>query len=151
MTTRKNAAGKAKRSDFAFFESLRVRYAEIDAQSIVFNAHYLTYFDVAVTEYFRTRTGKSYGELVAEHGVDFHVQQSLIDYRVPARFDDLLDVGVRGSYRGARVFWELAIFRDEELLCSGRLTYATVDAAGGGVRRIAADLAESLGLAPAND
>lgn len=40
-------------SQFTFFHTLRVRWAEVDPQSIVFNGHYLTYADVAITEYFR--------------------------------------------------------------------------------------------------
>jgi len=41
------------REDFAFFHTLRVRWSEVDMQSIVFNGHYLNYFDVAFTEYWR--------------------------------------------------------------------------------------------------
>jgi len=41
------------RSDFRFFERLRVRWVEVDMQSIVFNAHYLMYFDTAVAGYWR--------------------------------------------------------------------------------------------------
>ena len=41
------------RDAFSFFHPLRVRWAEVDPQSIVFNGHYLTYADVAITEYFR--------------------------------------------------------------------------------------------------
>ena len=41
------------RSDFNFAWPFRVRYSEVDGQKIVFNAHYLTYFDTAITEYFR--------------------------------------------------------------------------------------------------
>ena len=41
------------RADFRFSHSLRVRWAEVDKQDIVFNGHYLTYFDVGVTEYYR--------------------------------------------------------------------------------------------------
>ena len=41
------------RQDFSFFHTLRVRWAEVDMQAIVFNGHYLTYFDVAFTEYWR--------------------------------------------------------------------------------------------------
>jgi acyl-CoA thioester hydrolase len=43
------------RDAFRFFHPLRVRWAEVDPQSIVFNGHYLTYADVAITEYFRAR------------------------------------------------------------------------------------------------
>ena len=42
-----------KKKDFCFTHTFRVRYAEVDAQGIVFNAHYLTYFDCAITEYYR--------------------------------------------------------------------------------------------------
>ena len=42
-----------KRDDFRFFHRLRVRWAEVDMQKIVFNAHYLMYFDTAVSDYWR--------------------------------------------------------------------------------------------------
>ncbi|MBU8789238.1 hypothetical protein KM885_00395 [Oceanobacillus caeni] len=38
--------------DYQFSHRLRVRYSEIDGQKVVYNSHYLTYIDVAVTEYF---------------------------------------------------------------------------------------------------
>src|SRR5438445_12442479 len=41
------------REQFWFFHPFRVRYSEIDGQGIVFNVHYLTYFDTTITEYFR--------------------------------------------------------------------------------------------------
>ena len=44
---------RMKSSDFRFLERLRVRWAEIDAQKIVFNSHYLMYFDTAVAGYWR--------------------------------------------------------------------------------------------------
>lgn len=42
-----------QRSDFRFFHRLRVRWAEVDMQKIVFNAHYLMYFDTAIADYWR--------------------------------------------------------------------------------------------------
>lgn len=42
-----------KRQDFRCTARLRVRWAEVDIQKIVFNAHYLTYADVGMTEYWR--------------------------------------------------------------------------------------------------
>jgi len=41
------------RQDFRFFHRLRVRWAEVDMQKIVFNAHYLMYFDTAIADYWR--------------------------------------------------------------------------------------------------
>ena len=52
MSTTATAVGMS-RDRFRFFERLRVRWAEIDAQQIVFNGHYLTYFDTAVGGYWR--------------------------------------------------------------------------------------------------
>ncbi|MDP9458603.1 MAG: acyl-CoA thioesterase [Actinomycetota bacterium] len=39
---------------FPFAHTLRVRYSEIDGQKVAYNSHYLTYLDVAITEYFRS-------------------------------------------------------------------------------------------------
>ncbi len=41
------------RTEYRFFERLRVRWAEVDMQKIVFNGHYLMYFDTAVAAYWR--------------------------------------------------------------------------------------------------
>ena len=64
---------------FKFFYEFRVRYAEVDAQGIVFNAHYLTYFDCAVTEYYRI-IKYNYKEDVKRNRKDFHVIKTIIDY-----------------------------------------------------------------------
>ena len=81
-------------SDIKFWHPFRVRYSEIDAQGIVFNAHYLTYFDTAITEYFRA-IGADYKALVAAAGTDFHTVKSLIEYAAPLAFDEEFEAGVR--------------------------------------------------------
>ena len=82
-------------SGFRFSETLRVRYAEVDYQGIVFHAHYLTYLDVALTEYFR-RLGLTMDEAgVAASGFETVLVKSTQHYRAPARYDDLLRIGVR--------------------------------------------------------
>ena len=61
------------KEDFRHSMPLRVRWAEVDPQSIVFNAHYLTYCDICVTEYWRA-VGIRYPEDVLHaHGVDIFV------------------------------------------------------------------------------
>lgn len=96
-----------------------------------------------MTEFIRDR-GLSYAEFQARFGLDFHVIRSEVKYKAPARFDDLIAVGVRGSYRGPRIFWELAIFRDRELLATGELEYAVVDDATRRVKKIGPEVAEFL-------
>ncbi|MGA7330074.1 MAG: thioesterase family protein [Rhodomicrobium sp.] len=87
------------RSEFWFFFPLRVRYAEVDQQGIVFNAHYLTYFDVGITEYFRA-LGYDYTSQPARTGTDFHVVKSLVEYKAPVRFDEEIEVAVRTARLG---------------------------------------------------
>ncbi|MDC0651883.1 YbgC/FadM family acyl-CoA thioesterase, partial [Alphaproteobacteria bacterium] len=80
-----------KKSNFYFTYSFRVRYAEVDAQGIVFNAHYLTYFDCAITEYYRT-IKYNYINDVKKNNKDFHVIKTNINYKKPLLFDQLIDV-----------------------------------------------------------
>jgi acyl-CoA thioester hydrolase len=82
------------RSDFAFFHALRVRWSEVDMQAIVFNGHYLTYFDVAFTEYWRA-TGLPSAIMQAKEGKELFARKAGIEYLASARFDDVLDIGVR--------------------------------------------------------
>ncbi|MEM6730818.1 MAG: thioesterase family protein [Myxococcota bacterium] len=82
------------RADFRFAFPLRVRYVEVDAQKVVFNAHYLTYYDVAITEFFR-ELPYDYMSQVSRTGEDFHVVRSVIEYKAPVLFDEEIDVLVR--------------------------------------------------------
>ncbi len=117
------------RSEFWFFFPLRVRYA--DQQGIVFNAHYLTYFDVGITEYFRA-LGYDYTSEPARTGTDFHVVKSLVEYKAPVRFDEEIEVAVRTARLGrTSLTFGLAIFRksEEELRATGEIVYVNADQA----------------------
>lgn len=115
------------RSDFAFFHNLRVRWAEVDMQAIVFNGHYLTYFDVAFTEYWRA-TGLPSVLQQAAAGKELFARKASIEYHDSARFDDLLDIGVRcvGIGRSSLRF-EVGIYRGEDHLITGELAYVYAD------------------------
>lgn len=115
--------------------TIRVRYAETDAQGIAFNANYLTWCDVAVTEYFRS-CGKPYAEFVKTSGFDFHVVHAEIDFKQPARFDELIALFVSGRAAGARVIWEIEMHRDGSLLCRATLEYAVMDTQTGRPARL---------------
>ena len=81
-----------KRQDFRFFHRLRVRWAEVDMQKIVFNAHYLMYFDTAVADYWRA-LALPYEEAMHQLGGDLYVKKATVEFNASARMDDLLDVG----------------------------------------------------------
>ncbi len=111
-----------------FYHTIRVRYSEIDAQAVVFNAHYLTYFDTALNEYMRF-LGYKYQEELAQNGLDFVVTRSLIEYKSPARFDEELHIYVKpGLIKPASILWNIEIFKKEDktLICKGELTWAFV-------------------------
>ena len=67
-----------------FVHRFRVRYHECDAQGIVFNANWFTYFDVTLTEWFRAAFG-SYDALMGEHGVDVVLAEPGATSRLPER------------------------------------------------------------------
>ncbi|PJK30316.1 acyl-CoA thioesterase [Minwuia thermotolerans] len=100
----------SQRNAFRFAHPFRVRYAEIDGQGIVFNAHYLTYFDTAITEYLR-HLGYDYEAEVKRTGDDFHLVKTTLEYRAPIRFDEEIEVGVRVPRIGrSSLVFELGIF-----------------------------------------
>lgn len=120
-----------QRSDFQFSYPLRVRYSEVDVQGVVFNAHYLTYFDVGITEYFRT-IGFQYVNTIEETGEDFHLVKSTVEYKTPIRFDQEIEVCVRAGRIGTKsIQWVIAIFdkSGEKLLSSGEVIYVSADLA----------------------
>lgn len=115
------------REEFAFSHSLRVRWVEVDMQGIVFNGHYLTYFDVAFTEYWRA-TGLPGVLEQAAAGQEMFARKATIEYQGPARFDDMLDIGVRcAGFGRSSIRFLLEIYRGEDRLVSGELVYVYAD------------------------
>lgn len=116
-----------KRSEFRFFDRLRVRWAEIDAQKIVFNAHYLMYFDTAVAGYWRAMA-LPYAESMESLGGDLYVRKATVEYHGSARYDDRLDVGMRCARIGnSSIQFVGAVFRGDDLLVGGELVYVFAD------------------------
>lgn len=65
----------------------RVRYAEVDAQAVVFNSRYLEYADLVLTEYWRA-IGLHFS---GENALEFHVVTATVNYRAPIRSDELVE------------------------------------------------------------
>lgn len=100
------------REDFKFFHPIRVRYAEIDGQKIVFNGVYLTYMDVAFTEYLRN-LGIILNPKI-DHNFDFAVVKTTLEFIKPAYFDEVLDVYCRVPYIGNKSFTvEFEIYKED--------------------------------------
>lgn len=117
------------RSDFRFLHRLRVRWAEVDMQRIVFNAHYLMYFDTAITDYWRAMA-MPYEEAMQRLEGDLYVVKATVEFHGSARMDDLIDVGLRCTRVGnSSIAFTGAIFRGEQHLISGELVYVFADPA----------------------
>ena len=84
-------------SAFRFAYRFRVRWSETDAQDVVFNARYLDYGDVGITEYWRAvdfRGANGAGPM------DFHVARAEVDYKRPISGDELIDIYARAERFG---------------------------------------------------
>ena len=115
------------RNEFRFFERLRVRWAEIDAQQIVFNGHYLTYLDTAMGGYWRA-LALPYADTMKALEGDFFVRKATLEYLSSARYDDVVDVGMRCERIGSSsMLIECAVFRGQETLVHGELVYVFAD------------------------
>lgn len=108
--------------------TMRVRYAECDAQGVVYFARYPFFFDVAITELWRERIGP-YAEMV-ETGSDFVVAEMNVKYRAPALFDEEIDVLIDSVRVGeTSVTFDWRIVRGDDLLIEGMLRQVCIDPA----------------------
>jgi len=134
------------RSNYGFFSAFRARYSEIDAQGVVFNAHYLTFFDSALNDYFR-EMGFQYIEEARKTGFDFHVVKTLVEYKKPIEFDQEFEVGVKTARIGtSSLTFDLAMFlKDEDtLLATGEVVWVYTDQSTGKTAPVRPDLIEMI-------
>jgi acyl-CoA thioester hydrolase len=80
------------KSDFAFHHRFRVRWSETDAQGVVFNARYLDYADIAITEYWRA---VKFREKANGEPLEFHVKKATVTWFAPIKPDELIEVMAR--------------------------------------------------------
>ena len=81
------------RSDFRFTFPKRVRFAEVDAQAVVFNSRYLEYFDIGIVEYWRA--AGIYGGVGLGGGPEMHVVSASVVYRAPILLDEMVAICIR--------------------------------------------------------
>ena len=108
---------------------LRVRYGECDAQQVVFNARYADYADLAVTEYLRCLFGGVKALLAQD--LDTQVVRFAIDWRAPARFDDVVVLQITPAKVGNTSFSlhiRYAQAQDDKALAQAELVYVMVHA-----------------------
>jgi len=113
-------------------------------QGIVFNPHYMMYFDVAFTEYWRM-LDLPYPAAFLADGSDTFMVASAVNYRDAARFDDEIDIGVRTAYFGTTSFrMAFEIRRGGGLLVDGNATYVVGDSTTRAPRALPAKLLDAV-------
>ena len=133
-----------KRSAFRFFEPLRVRWAEVDMQKIVFNGHYLMYVDTAMSGYWRA-LAMPYHDTMEQLQGDLFVRKATLEYEGSARYDDQLAIGIRcGRIGNSSLIFSTAVFRGERCLVHGELVYVFADPAAQTSRPVPPALREVL-------
>jgi acyl-CoA thioester hydrolase len=111
-----------------FTHYLRVRYAECDAQKVVFNARYADYVDVAVTEFMRAL---GFAPEMVSGELDYQLVRQTLEWRAPARFDQVLAIGIAARQLGTTSFTLRAEFRiadRDAVIATAETVYVLVDA-----------------------
>ena len=115
--------------DKTFRCSVRVPYAHIDQMGFVYYANYLVYFEMARTEMLR-QAGIPYVEL-EKRGVMLPVIEAACFYKLPAHYDDLLEVRTRCTeLRGIRLRIEYEVIRDGQTLATGHTVHTFISPEG---------------------
>jgi acyl-CoA thioester hydrolase len=127
---------------------IRVYYEDTDAAGIVYHAAYLEFAERARTEMLRC-LGLDHASLRARFGLTFAVRRCAIDYRAPARLDDLLEVETRlARLGGASLDLDQRVLREPRLLTRLDVRLALLDR-DLRVARVPRALVDAFGRLPA--
>jgi acyl-CoA thioester hydrolase len=119
--------------------NFRVRYSETDAQGIVNNANYLSYFEVGRVEWLRA-AGLSYREL-EKKGYGFVVVEVHAFYKKAASFDDELTLRTKlAELKRASLRFSYALLRGEEVVATGYTRHGCIELSTGRARRMPPEL-----------
>ncbi len=113
-----------------FLWPVRVYYEDTDSGGVVYYANYLKFMERGRSEWLRS-LGFEQDRLLAEEGIIFAVRRVEMDFHAPGRFNDALQVGVKLiQQRRASITFLQEIRRedDEQILCSGNIQIACIDA-----------------------
>ena len=111
----------------AFRYYLRVRYGECDAQKVVFNARYADYVDIAGFEFFRAL---GYANEMVTGSLDYQLAKLTIQWKAPARFDQVLELSVYATRLGNTSFTVATDFRlagETRLIATAETVYVLVE------------------------
>jgi acyl-CoA thioester hydrolase len=110
---------------FSAYTELRVRYGETDQMGYCYYGNYAMYFEVGRVETLRS-LGMSYREL-EESGVMLPVSHFEVNYKAPAKYDDLLLIKTTiRELKGPRLIFQYEILKENELIATASTTLVFV-------------------------
>jgi acyl-CoA thioester hydrolase len=125
MRSRAHTVPSCEGERVAFLHRVRPRYAEVDAQGVVFNAHWLTYFDEACTRWFDAMGFEPKESFFRDF--DVMLVKAVLEWQGPAGFDDVVDITVETARLGNASFdVRYTATVDEGPVCIGTVTYVSV-------------------------
>ena len=103
---------------------VKVRYSEIDCQRIVYNSHYLTYFDISISELLDDLFNQD--TYIKETNNEFHTVAVQMDFKAPARLNDQLEVysSIKKVGNSSLIFYQ-EIYKEgsDDLLNSAKIVW----------------------------
>ena len=109
--------------------SQRVYFEDTDFSGLVYHARYLHFFERGRSDYLRL-LGVHHNQLATD-GLVFAVKTMMLDFKKPARIDDILTIATEPeAVGGARIRLQQTIRRDETVLVTAGVEVALIDAAG---------------------
>lgn len=106
---------------------VRVRYSETDQMGVVYHGNYIPYFEIGRVEWLRDK-GVSYKSL-EESGIALPIVSMHLNYKKPARYDDLLTVKTKfKSHSSVKIEFDCEIHnKNQELLTTAHFILVFVD------------------------
>lgn len=113
-------------ADSIFVWPVRIYYEDTDAGGVVYHTNYIKFMERARTEFLRSQ-GIELDVMEQEHRILFAIRALSVEYRRPARLNDLLQVTVDfDAVRPASLAFRQTVVRDGELLCEGSVRVASI-------------------------
>ena len=112
----------------AHIYKLKVRYSEIDCQKIVYNSHYLTYFDISISELLDDVFDQD--EYIKKTNNEFHTVSVQMDFKLPAKLNDRLEIfSVIKKIGNSSLTFYQEIYKENsnELINSAEIIWANVN------------------------
>lgn len=120
-------------TDFGHRLMARVYYADTDFSGVVYHARYLEFLERGRSDYLRL-AGVHHTELAeGKHGerIVWVVRRMEIDFRSPARMDDILTIDTRtDDISGARIFMGQQLKRGDDVLVEAKVEAAIIGELG---------------------